>query len=206
MGARARSSLVDEGQKVIDTLDALPGLSRSWLGDLDREDPGLFDELAPDIVIEAGGHDVGDVFPAGLGEVLRTVKLCGKTIGAFRFAPCGDGPPTVEVDHYDRQVRGLFDAPADLLFVGEYGSGVVFVSPQGVGIYDPDRMPDGPRIVASDFAGFLLAQANAYDAYKAHIVQQADGEAYRRRQSDTARAPRFATVDVAAIFEAQIKS
>ena len=191
---------------MIDTLDALPGLSRSWLGDLDREDPELFEELAPEIVIEAGGDDVGDAFPAGLGEALRAVNLRGKAIGAFRFAPSGDGPPALEVGNYDRQVREFFDAPADLLFVGEYGSGVVFVSTQGVGMYDLDRIPDGPRIVASDFAGFLLAQANAYDACKAHIVRHVDGEAYRRRQADTSRAPRFATVDVAAIFEAQLKS
>ena len=192
---------------MIDTLDALPALSRGWLGDLDRTDPEVFDALAAELVIEAGGDgSVGDAFPAGLGEVLRALNLRGKAIGAFRFAPPGDGLPALEVGDYDRRTREGFDAPADLVFVGEYGSGVVFVSPRGVGIHDPDRMPDGPRIVAPDFAGFLLAQANAYDALRAHIVRQADGAAYRRRQAETARAARFAAVDVAAIFEAQLKS
>ncbi len=190
---------------MIDTMDALPGLSRSWLADLERKDPDLFGELAPELVIEAGGDDVGDAFPAGLGEVLRAVNLRGKAVGAFRFAPSGDGPPTLEVSNYDRQVREHFDAPAGLTFIGQYGSGDVFVCSQGVGIHDPDRMPAGPRIVAPDFAGFLLAQANAYDAYKAHIIRHDDKEAYRRRQAEIMQTPRFAAVDVAAIFEAQLK-
>lgn len=60
-------------------------------------------------------------------------------------------------------------------------------------------------MLAPDFATFLLVQANAYDAYKRHIVKSSDQAAYAAERDRTMANPRFADADVAAVFGAQLR-
>jgi hypothetical protein len=59
---------------------------------------------------------------------------------------------------------------------------------------------------AIDFAVFLIAQANAFDAYKRHIVKTQDEAAYRAEAKEAAANPALANANVALIFDSQLKA
>jgi len=188
---------------MIGSLEALPALTRRWLDDVKRTDPERYDALAPSLVIGRPGRPSELPFPARVGDTLAVIELSGKQIGQFQFAPAPGDDATAQILAYDRAVRLEFDANTELCFIGSYGSGSIFASPQGIGLLDID----GNRIVAlaPDFTRFILAQANAYDAFKGHIVKAKDEASYRGVQERVAKEPAFAGVDVAAIFTAQLK-
>jgi len=183
---------------MIVSLNALPALTRSWLGGLEDEDA----ELAESIAIDRQGSmsassGLGMQFPAGVNQALAVLDLCGREIGAFRFAPAA------QMMAYEQRARQHVDASSDLVFIGDYGSGSIFASPQGVGLLDVD----GGRIIglAPDFTGFLLVQSNAHNAFKRFIVKVKDADGYRDRQAAVQDVAAFAGIDVAAIFTAQLK-
>jgi hypothetical protein len=191
---------------MIATLQELPALSASWLAPLKAADAELYAELAESIVIELSGDYLKEPLPAGAAAVLSTVDLRGKEIGAFRFAPASGNTPAEQIANYDRAIRQQFEASDDLLFIGDYGAGSIFVSPQGVGMLDLTNEPPSIRALAATFQSFVLTQANAYDAYKMFIVKNNDIEAYRSAAIACAQLPSLGDADVGLIFEAQLKA
>jgi hypothetical protein len=187
---------------MIVSLDALPALTRSWLAGLQDDDPDLYAELAESLVIDQHGSAPGTQFPAGVNQALSLLDLRGKEIGAFRFAPAPGQDAAAQIMAYDQRIRQHFDASPDLVFIGDYGSASLFASPQGIGLFDPD----GGRVIAlaPDFTGFLLVQANAYDAFKRFIVRIKDADGYRAQQMAVQETAAFSGIDVAAIFKAQL--
>jgi hypothetical protein len=188
---------------MIATLDALPALTRSWLAGLEDRDPELYAELAESLVIDPHESTPSTQLPAGVNQALAVLDLRGKEIGAFSFAPAAGEDAATQIAAYDQRVRQHFNAPPDLVFIGDYGAGSVFASPQGIGLLDAD----GGQVIelAADFTGFLLVQANAYDAFKRFIIRAKDIDSYRGRQTAVQEVAVFADVDVAAIFKAQLK-
>ncbi|WP_260597595.1 hypothetical protein [Sphingomonas endolithica] len=191
---------------MIETLGELPALSASWLAPLEAADPDLYAELAESIVIELSRDRFSEPLPADAAAVLSTVDLRGKEIGAFRFAPAAGTTPAEQIAHYDRAIRQRFEASDDILFIGDYGAGSIFVSPQGVGLLDPTDDPPGIIALAATFYSFVLAQANAYDAYKMFIVKNDDIGAYRSAPTACSQLPALADADVGLIFDAQLKA
>lgn len=188
---------------MITALAQLPALSRSWLGALEKTDRALFDELAASLVIVAPGQAGGEEFPLDIGIVLEELDLRGREIGAFRFAPLAEGETGAQhIAAYDAGMRDNFEAPVEVVFIGQYGAGDLIAAADGIGISDPDT--GEVHMVAQDFATFLLVQANAYDAYKAHIVKARDEAAYHQRRHDVAT--HFTTADVVAVFAAQLRA
>lgn len=191
---------------VIETLDALPALTRSWLAPLEADDPELYAELADTLVIgPADASSVGPV-PADARDVLAALDLRGKELGAFRFAPAEGDRAADRIAQYDRSVRETFDAGPEITFIGDHGNGSLFLSPEGVGLLDFSGREPRIVVLAPSFETFLLAQANAYDAYKRNIVEEENEQAYRAAASACAALPYYSTTDVPAIFEAQLRS
>lgn len=189
---------------MIDTLDALPALTSSWIAPLKRTDPELYAELAETLVVGAPGASSGRYFPAGVTATIEALNLSGKEIGAFHFAPAEGPDSVIQILNYDKMVRNRHDAPPDLVFIGDYGAGNAFAAPQGIGLFDPES--GRIDLVASDFETFLLLQANAYDSYQRHIVKAGDEGAYNADRDLVARNPRFVEANVVAVFAAQIQS
>lgn len=144
--------------------------------------------------------------PASVRDVLAVVDLAGKEIGAFYFSPGTGGTVTERIHSYNRTVRETFHADADILFLGDYGDGSVFYSAKGIGLLDLTVEPPLIRALAPNFESFLLVQANAYDAYKRYMVDDADEVGYCAASDACAANVTFAQVDVHAIFERQLKS
>lgn len=65
------------------------------------------------------------------------------------------------------------------MFLGGPGAGYVFVSPQGGALLDIVAQPPRIRPFARDFTGFLIAQANAYDADRRFLGKAADLAGYQ---------------------------
>ena len=190
---------------MIDRLDDLPALTRSWLAPLEREDPELYEELSQSIVVGPARDTVATALPAGMDDVLAALDLQGKEMGAFRFAPTPGEDVAEQIGNYDRAVRASFDADQTITFIGDYGQGSVFVSPEGVGLLDLSSAEARIRALARTFAGFLLAQANAYDSYKRHMVKRSDERAYRADAAACAALPALAGADVPMIFDLQLR-
>lgn len=188
---------------MIDTLSQLPALSERWLAPLKAADPELYDELAETVVIAPASATVATGLPAGVDAALRVVDLTDKEIGTFRFAPADGNDARERIAAYDARVREDFDADEGIVFVGDHGAGHVFVSPQGVGLLDIVAQPPRIRALARDFTGFLIAQANAYDAYKRCLVGAEDLAGYHAAAEACAALPAMAGVEVATIFDAQ---
>ena len=188
---------------MIETLDALPALTRSWIAPLQHADPELYAELAESLVVDTPGSPVSREFPAEVARVLEALELSGKEIGSFRFAPIEGVDATARIQAYDRSVRSQYDAPLELVFLGDYGPGSLFAAPEGIGLFEPER--ENIVILARNLASFLLVQANAYDAYKRHIVKARDEASYNAERDQVAGRPAFADADVPAIFKAQLQ-
>lgn len=188
---------------MIDTLSQLPALSERWLAPLKAADPELYDELAETIVIAPATGPVVTGLPAGIDAALAVVELTNKEIGKFRFAPAEGENVRERIVAYDARVREAFDTGGDIMFVGDHDVGHVFVASQGVGLLDLVAQPPRIRALAHDFTGFLIAQANAYDAYKRCLVQTADLAGYHAAAEACAALPVMVGVEVAAIFDAQ---
>lgn len=159
--------------------------------------------MAEDIVIQPSRGRVTTGLPAGVDAALAVVDMSGKGIGAFEFAPGAEGDATSRIAVYDQRVREDFDADADIVFLGRYGSGHLFVSPLGVAWLDILAQPPRIRPFARDFTCFLIAQANAYEADLRFLGQAADLTVYRAAAVACAALPAMAEVEVMAIFEAQ---
>lgn len=188
---------------MIDTLDALPALTSSWIASLKCTDPELYAELAETLVIGVPGTASGRHFPAGITTTIEALDLSGKQIGAFHFAPAEGPDAAIQILNYDKMVRDRYDAPPGLVFIGDYGAGNAFAAPQGIGLFDPESgLID---LVARDFETFLILQANAYDSYKRHIVKAGDETSYNSERDFIARNPRFLEENVVAVFAAQIR-
>lgn len=188
---------------MIDHLSALPALSQDWLAEAKMADPELYAELAESMVISPATRPVATGLPAGVDAALAVVELCAKEIGAFRFAPA-DGPNARgRIAAHDARVREDFDTGEDIVFVGDHDAGPVFVSPHGVGLLDITIQPPRIRVLARDFTGFLIAQANAFDAYRRCLVGAGDLAGYHAAAKACAALPAMAGVEVAAIFDAQ---
>ncbi|KQM81650.1 hypothetical protein ASE67_17030 [Sphingomonas sp. Leaf23] len=187
---------------MIDALSDLPALSARWLAPLRDDDPELYAELAETIVIAPAVHPVATGLPAGVDAALAVVDLCSKEIGAFRFAPADGADARARIAAHDARVRQDFDTGADIVFVGDHGAGPVFVSPQGIGLLDITARPR-IRALARDFTGFLIAQANAFDAEKRCLGKAADLAGYHAAAAACAALPGMAGVEVATIFDAQ---
>lgn len=188
---------------MIDHLFALPALSQEWLAALKITDPEVRAELAGTIVIVPAAHPVVTGLPAGVDAALAVVELSGKEIGAFRFAPAAGYDARGRIAAHDARVREYYDSGDDIVFVGDHGAGHVFVSPHGVGLLDTHAQPPRIRALARDFAGFLIAQANAYDAYRRCLVRAEDLAGYHAAVEACAALPVMAGVEVATIFDAQ---
>lgn len=191
---------------MIESLKALPELTQSWLAPLQVEDPELYDELAEAVVVEPAEGGASALLPAGAHDVLAALDLRGKEVGAFHFAPAPGDTAAEQIANYDRSIRSAFDAGSNITFIGDYGQGSIFLSSEGVGLLDLSREEPSIKALASTFEGFLLAQANAYDAYKRYMVKVTDEPAYRAAAAACAASPAFLKVDVPAIFEAQLKN
>lgn len=189
---------------MFDTLDDLPSLSRSSLAPLEADDPELFEELATSLVIEPASAPVVADLPAGVDEAPSIVDLSGKEIGAFRFAPVDGETGLDRIAAFDQSVREDHDVEGAITFIGVYEAGLVFVSPQGVGLLDAAAQPPRIRALAPDLARFLVVQANAYDAYKHPIVRAKDEAGYRAAAERWAALPAFAGVEVRTIFDSQL--
>ena len=188
---------------MIDHLSALPALSQDWLAEANMADPELYAELAESIVITPATHPVTTGLPAGVDAALAVVELCAKEIGAFRFAPAQGADVAERIATYDARTRADFDTGDDIVFVGDHDAGHMFVSPQGVGLLDIVAQPPRIRALARDFTGFLIAQANAYDAYRGCLVGAEDLAGYDAAAEACAALPAMAKVEVATIFDAQ---
>lgn len=196
-----KSSVV--ARTMIETIDALPALTRGWIAPLQHVDPDLYAELAVSIVVDTPGSPVGREFPADVARVLKALDLSGKEIGSFRFAPVDGVDATAKIEAYDQSVRSQFDAPLELVFIGDYRGGNLFAAPEGIGLFDPEQ--ENVTMLAPDLASFLVVQANAYDAYKRHIVKARDEAAYNTERDLVAGSPAFADTDVTAVFKAQLR-
>lgn len=188
---------------MIDTLAQLPALSERWIAPLKAADPRLYDELAETIVITPACGTVATGLPAGVDAALAMVDLSGKEIGAFRFAPVEGVDVRERIAAYGARVRDNFDTGDAIVFVGDLGAGHVFVSPQGVGLLDIVAQPPRIRALAGDLTGFLIAQANAYDAYKRCLVEANDLDGYQAAAEACAALPAMAGVAVSTIFDTQ---
>ncbi|WCP73904.1 hypothetical protein [Sphingomonas hankookensis] len=188
---------------MIDRLSDLPALSEGWLAPLQADDPELYAKLAATIAIAPAAGPVATGLPAGVDAALAVVDLSGREIGAFRFAPAAGPDMRGRLVAYDARVREAFDTGKDIVFVGDHDSGPVFVSPHGVGLLDISAQPPRIRALARDFTGFLIAQANAYDAYRRCLVGAEDLAGYHAAAEACATLPAMAGVEVATIFDAQ---
>ncbi|WP_156352836.1 MULTISPECIES: hypothetical protein [unclassified Sphingomonas] len=188
---------------MIDHLSALPARSQEWLAVLKITDPVLHAELAETIVIAPAATPVATGLPAGVDTALAVVDLTDKEIGAFRFAPAAGRDARERITAHDARIREDFDTGEDIVFVGDHDAGHVFVSLQGVGLLDIVAQPPRIRALAHDFTGFLIAQANACDAYKRCLVQATDLAGYHAAAEACAALPAMAGVEVATIFDAQ---
>ncbi len=188
---------------MIENLGDLPEMTRRWLAPLKAADPELYGELAGSLVIDSATDRVAERLPAGVSEALSRVDLRGKEIGALRFAPAPGDAAVEQITAYDERIR-QDNVEGGLVFVGEFGAGNVFVSPQGVGLLDPIASPPRIRAFSKTFSGFLMVQANAYDAYKRFIVKAKDEAAYQAAASDCAAIGAFLDADAPAIFDTQL--
>ncbi len=188
---------------MIAAVNDIPDLTESWIAPLRTADRALYDELAESLVVSRAEAPVRLDLPAGVSETLSQIDLCGKEIGAFRFAPASGASAIEQIDTYDRLIRDSYEVEGDIIFIGEYGSGNIFVSPMGVGLLDAVSQPPEIRALSPSFGAFLIAQANAYDAYKRHLVKANDLDGYRASAAACAAIPALANTDVQAIFEAQ---
>lgn len=188
---------------MIDHLSALPALSQEWLAEAKMADPELYAELAESIVITPATRPVATGLPAGVDAALAVVELCAKEIGAFRFAPAQGANVAERIATYDARMRADLDTGDDIMFVGDHDAGHVFVSSHGVGLLDITAPPPRIRALARDFTGFLIAQANAYDAYRRCLVGAEDLAGYHAAAEACAALPAMARVEVATIFDAQ---
>lgn len=188
---------------MIDHLSALPMLSQEWLAAAKITDPELYAELAATIVIAPAAGPVMTRLPARVDAALAVVELSGKEIGTFRFAPAQGVDVREQIAAYDARVREDFDTGEDIVFVGDHDAGHVFVSPHGVGLLDITAQPPRIRALARDFAGFLIAQANAYDAYRRCLMGADDLAGYHAAAEACAALPAMAGVEVTVIFDAQ---
>jgi hypothetical protein len=70
------------------------------------------------------------------------------------------------------------------------------VSPKGVGLLDLADEPPSIRGLAATFRSFILAQENAYDAYRRFIVKNGDIEPYRSSSAACAQSLLLGDADV----------
>jgi hypothetical protein len=202
---------------MIVSLVQLPALTRSWLAPLDAEDPELYDELSKDIVIDLVERkpQLDTVLPTGhedVRRVLETIDLAGKQIGEFYFAPASSAGSKVEeqLAAYNRQIRNHFDIKGVEVFLGPFGENWVVATTDHLALLRGDNRGSHDEDMtlvplAHDFASFILAQANAFDAFKRFIVEDSDLKSYRAAQEACAVHPVFQDTDVALIFECQLK-
>ncbi|PVE24724.1 hypothetical protein DC522_08855 [Microvirga sp. KLBC 81] len=202
---------------LIISLDQLPALTRSWLTPLNTEDPELYDELAKGIVTDLAEREpqLDTILPAGhedVRRVLRTLDLAGKQIGHFYFAPAPRAGRTVEeqLTAYNEKFRTYFTVEGDGVVLGRYGEDWVIATTGDLALLKMDSWgrDDQDMTLVSlgrDFGSFILAQANAYDAYQRFIVKDEDIENYRAAEKACAAHPAFQETNVALIFECQLK-
>lgn len=159
---------------MITSLEEIPALTRTWLAPLEKEDPETWAELAASLLILPAAGKIPDLsgLPADVGTVLERLDLAGKEIGAFRFAP------TTEA-------------------IGSYGADLLLAAPEGIVLL---RLDGSRQKLADDFTSFLITQANAFDAYKKHIVKAKDAAAY----AAAGQGCTIAGADVPLIFTCQL--
>jgi hypothetical protein len=202
---------------IITSLDQLPALTRSWLVPLDTEDPELYEKVAKDTVIDLTEREpsLDAVLPAGhedVRHVLRTIDLAGKEIGHFCFAPAPSAGPTVEEQlmAFNEKFRTYFTVEGDGTVLGAYGDDWVVATTGDLALLQSEsRFNQDQNMtllpLARDFGSFILAQANAYNAFKRFIDKDADIENYRSAEKACAAHPAFRNTNVALIFECQLK-
>jgi hypothetical protein len=202
---------------IITSLDQLPALTRSWLAPLDTEDPELYEKVAKDTVIDLTEREpyLDSVLPAGhedVRRVLRTINLAGKQIGEFYFAPAPSAGPTVEeqLAAYNENFKANFTVEGDGAVLGTFGENWVVATTGDLALmkgngrgsenYGMTLLP-----LARDFGSFVLAQANAYDAFCRFIAKSKDIKGYRKAQRACAAHPAFRDTNLPLIFECQLK-
>ena len=197
---------------MITSLDQLPALTRSWLAPLEETDPELYAELAESVIIDRAKHPFDERVLGGLhpdvASVLNQIDLTGKQIGEFYFAPESASPDAAAaLEAYQKKVRNLFDIEGDVLFIGKYGEAWLVATPGGLAALDRDGKEASLSLLARDFTSFIIAQANAYDAFRRLIAKSKDEVAYRAASAACAALPSLQkTADVEQIFYRQLKS
>lgn len=191
---------------MITRLDQIPALTRSWLAPLEEDDPELWEELAESLVIDPASAPVDAAaigpFP-DVAAVLAQLDLAGKEIGAFRFAPAPGASAGDQLAAFQAQPHARFDITGDTLFVGAFGQDWVAATPGDLALVGGDgtMLP-----LARGFGPFLIAQANAYDSFKRHIVKGNDEDAYRAEAEACAAEPSLADAHVLLIYGTQLKA
>jgi hypothetical protein len=194
---------------MISRIEDIPALTRAWLAPLAASDPARHAELARDVEIASPPPQPVDARLLGpahadVAAVLAVLDLAGKEIGGFRFAPV-DGATVIDrLTAFNQVAARHFGVEGDVLFVGDYVSSWVVSTPGDLGLLqDNGEM----QPLARDFGSFLVAQANAFDAFHRHILNGREDEAaYRAEALAAATDPALAKANVPLIYESQLKA
>lgn len=193
---------------MITTLDEIPALTESWIVPLRHTDRKLYDELATSIVIERATRTQVEWSPPdpSLVVVLNSLQIIGKEVGALVFPEDHTGSPAVAFEAFDRNIRASFDIDGEMMFVADYGQDVVFVTRADTGLLQREGTEIAAIPLARNFAAFLIAQCNAYDSYKRHIVEAGNVEGYFAEADAIVASGALNDVDIAMIYDRQLKA
>ena len=191
---------------MITSLDELPVRSRSWLGALETEDPVRYADLADRRIVETARcpfrvSDLdGPVTQHGsVLRVLDRLDLTGREIGVFTCAPSTANSPEARLQDYrDRQP----DGGPGLLHLGTYGPDRLISTEDRIALLTVGDRVTTP--VAPTFEAFVLAQANAYDAWLDRAPGEVEG--YWAVADECAGLEVFTGVDVGLVFGRQLLS
>ena len=193
---------------MITRLDEIPALTESWIAPLRHVDRGLYDELAASIVIEHATRAQADWSPPepSLAVVFNSLKIIGKEVGALVFPDDHTCAPAKAVEAFDRHIRASFDIDGEMMFVADYRQDLVFVTRADTGLLQREDTEIAAIPLARNFAAFLVAQCNAYDAYKRHIVEGGNVEGYFAEADAIVASGALNDADIAMIYDRQLKA
>lgn len=193
---------------MITQLDEIPALTESWIAPLRHSDRELYDELAASIVIEPAARAQAGWSPpdSSLAVVVNALQISGKEVGALVFPEDHTGTPASALEAFDRSIRASFDIDGEMMFVAEYGQDVVFVTRADTGLLQREGAEIAAIPLARNFAAFLIAQCNAYDSYKRHIVEAGNVEGYLDEADAIVASGALKDADIAMIYERQLKA
>ncbi len=193
---------------MITRLDEIPALTQSWIAPLRSADRELYDELAASIVIQPAARTLAGWSPPdpSLSVVVNALQINGKEVGALVFPEDHTAAPAAALEAFDRSIRASFDIDGEMMFVADYGQDVVFVTRADTGLLQREGTEIAAIPLARNFAAFLIAQCNAYDSYKRHIVGAGNVEDYFAEADAIVAIGALKDADIAMIYERQLKA